>query len=208
MEVNRYEAVSTDGLELSEDTVEVDISVDIVLDVDKYKGVVMVKLVMSAEIAADELWAKLVLATMMALVVIRGGSKDVLERRSEDVASIISDALEAVVEKDKSERDGTRDITEDADDTTGVLELSGVVKVTVDETRKVIDRTVILSEVANDVSLEDPVTLNALGVDEATSVVCMAEKTNDDRDDKICCVEEVAEKLLDVVEASDELTWL
>jgi hypothetical protein len=157
MGAGKYEVVSTDERELSENIVEVGLGVDTAIVLGNSDNMLVVVALASTVLARNEMSTKLVLTKSTVLDEMTAGDAVVLETTPrEDEGWRMSEDSKTVVEEDAIEVD------------------------------EIVDETVMLSMALDDESLAMLEELEAIEIVEATSEVWLTDDGDGDRDDEIC----------------------
>jgi hypothetical protein len=157
MGAGKYEVVSTDERELSENIVEVGVGVDTAIVLGNSDNMLVVVALASTVLARNEISTKLVLTKSTVLDEMTAGDAVVLETTPrEDEGWRMSEDSKTVVEEDAIEVD------------------------------EIVDETVMLSMALDDESLAMLEELEAIEIVEATSEVWLTDDGDGDRDDEIC----------------------
>jgi hypothetical protein len=157
MGAGKYEVVSTDERELSENIVEVGVGVDTAIVLGNSDNMLVVVALASTVLARNEMSTKLVLTKSTVLDEMTAGDAVVLETTPrEDEGWRMSEDSKTVVEEDAIEVD------------------------------EIVDETVMLSMALDDESLAMLEELEAIEIVEATSEVWLTDDGDGDRDDEIC----------------------
>jgi hypothetical protein len=157
MGAGKYEVVSTDERELSENIVEVGVGVDTAIVLGNSDNMLVVVALASTVLARNEISTKLVLTKSTVLDEMTTGDAVVLETTPrEDEGWRMSEDSKTVVEEDAIEVD------------------------------EIVDETVMLSMALDDESLAMLEELEAIEIVEATSEVWLTDDGDGDRDDEIC----------------------
>jgi hypothetical protein len=157
MGAGKYEVVSTDERELSENIVEVGVGVDTAIVLGNSDNMLVVVALASTVLARNEMSTKLVLTKSTVLDEMTAGDAVVLETTPrEDEGWRMSEDSKTVVAEDAIEVD------------------------------EIVDETVMLSMALDDESLAMLEELEAIEIVEATSEVWLTDDGDGDRDDEIC----------------------